>query len=337
MTPPPRVKEDTAMADRSHTLRRFPVVATTSLDEARDAVTDVYLPHALRAPASLRMQLNAARQKRFTLGFLTYGAQAELRMPATETTYHVNLTTSGRTFAERGDGTRAVTEARRSGVVLLPDQVNTVRWTDDAEQLILKIPRTRLEAHLADLVGHPIDGPVDFEFGFSTASPRGRSLLSSVEFLARELDRDGGIAETPLAREQLEAFVMTQVLLAVRNSYTDLLEGYVARSRPTRLQAVLAYMETHAERPLTPGELARVGCMSVRALHAAFRDELGVSPMAHLRRIRLDRVHADLLRGAEPQRIGDVAMRWGFFHPSRFARQYKERFGELPSDTGRRA
>jgi hypothetical protein len=73
------------MADRSHTLRRFPVVATTSAEEAREAVTDVYLPHALRATPALRMQLNAARQKRFTLGFLAYGAQAELRMPPTET------------------------------------------------------------------------------------------------------------------------------------------------------------------------------------------------------------------------------------------------------------
>jgi len=60
--------------------------------------------------------------------------------------------------------------------------------------------------------------------------------------------------------------------------------------------------------------------------------------MAHLRRIRLDRVHAELLRaGHADERIGDVAMRWGFFHPSRFARQYQDRFGELPSDTARRA
>jgi AraC-like DNA-binding protein len=324
------------MADRRHTLWRFPVVATTSAEEAHDAVSDVYLPHALCAETALRMELNAARQKRFTLGFLAYGAKAELRMPATETTYHINLTTTGRTFAERGDGTRAVTQARSSGVVLLPDQLNTVGWTPDAEQLILKIPRTRLESHLADLVGHPITGPIDFDFGFSTQSPRGRSLLASVEFLARELDRDGGIAETPLAQEQLEAYVMTQVLLAVRNSYTDLLAGYVTRAHPSRLRPVLSYMDNHADLPLTPGELARRGCMSVRALHAAFQNELGVSPMAHLRRIRLDRVHAELLRGTGPVRISDVAARWGFFHPSRFARQYHERFGELPSDTARR-
>jgi hypothetical protein len=26
-------------------------------------------------------------------------------------------------------------------------------------------------------------------------------------------------------------------------------------------------------------------------------------------------------------------MKWGFFHQSRFAQQYRERFGELPSRT----
>lgn len=325
------------MADRTHTLRRFPVVATSSVDEAREAVTDVYLPHALRAENEpLAMQLNAAHQKRFTLGFLAYGAKAELRMPPTETTYHVNLTTAGRTFAERDDGVRAMTEARASGVVLLPNRLNTVRWTPDAEQLILKIPRTRLESHLSDLTRRPVTGPIDFRFGFSTTTPRGRSLLEAVEFLARELDRPGGIVETPLAREQLEAFVMTQVLLAVPNSYSDILDGYVNRPRPARLQPVLTYMETHADQPLTPGDLARVGCMSVRALHAMFQSELGRSPMAHLRRIRLDRVHGELLRATAEPRVSDVAMHWGFFHPSRFARQYQERFGELPSDTARR-
>jgi AraC-like DNA-binding protein len=282
------------------------------------------------------MQLNAARQKRFTLGFLSYGATAELRMPATETTYHVNLTTAGRTYAERDDGTRAVTEARASGVVLLPDHLNTVRWTSDAEQLILKIPRSRLETHLADLVHRPVTGPIDFTFGFSTAAPRGRSLLAAVEFLARELDRPGGIAETPLAREQLEAYVMTQVLLAVPNTYSDVLDGQTHAPRAARLRPVLSYLQAHADQPLTPNDLAREGCMSVRALHASFRRDLGISPMAYLRRIRLERVHDDLRHGPGDTRIGDVAMRWGFFHPSRFARQYQARFGELPSDTLRR-
>lgn len=171
----------------------------------------------------------------------------------------------------------------------------TVRWTDDAERLILTIPRTRLESHLA--VGHPGAAP---------------------------------------AREQLETFVMTQVLPAVRSSCTDLLEG--SRTRSSRLAPVLSHLQTHADEPLTPEDLARVGCMSVRTLHATFQQELGMSPMAYLRRVRLDHVHAELLRSPPAStRISDVAVRWGFFHPSRFARQYHERFGELPSQTARRS
>ena len=93
-------------------------------------------------------------------------------------------------------------------------------------------------------------------------------------------------------------------------------------------------MEANADEPLTPQELARVGCMSVRTLHASFQQVFGESPMAHLRTLRLDHVRAELVR-SDPAlvRVTDVAMRWGFFHQSRFAQQYRERFGELPSAT----
>jgi transcriptional regulator GlxA family with amidase domain len=97
---------------------------------------------------------------------------------------------------------------------------------------------------------------------------------------------------------------------------------------------VVAYIEANADGDLTPEILARVGCVSVRTLHAAFQDQLGEAPMAYVRRIRLSRVRAELLR-SDPQRVRvtDVAMRWGFLHQSRFAQQYREQFDELPSVT----
>lgn len=105
-----------------------------------------------------------------------------------------------------------------------------------------------------------------------------------------------------------------------------------------RLAPVVRYLEAHAAEPVTPRELAGVGCMSLRALHASFRRALGEPPMAYLRRVRLDRVRAELL-GADPARVRvtDVAARWGFSHPSRFAQQYRAHFGELPSLTLRTA
>ncbi|WP_028935669.1 AraC family transcriptional regulator [Pseudonocardia spinosispora] len=316
-------------------LSRYPVLGTRSLEEAREAVTRVYLDHDLSAPDDrLEMTLNATSDRLFTLGYLTYKSCAKLVMPPTQDCYHVNLTVAGRTDANRSDGDRETTLSRTSGIVLSPEQENTVRWSPDAEQLILKIPRTSLENHLADLLNHPVHEVVDFDFGIDLTTPAGSTLLSSVEFFARELDRPGGLADMPIAREQLEAFVMTQLLHTGRHQFSDELLAPDDPVRKGRLRPVIEYMEQHADEPLSPPELARVGCMSVRTLHATFQQELGESPMAYLRRVRLDHVRAELLR-CDPAltRVTDVALRWGFFHQSRFAQQYRERFGELPRDT----
>lgn len=329
----------TPVNDSRPMLSRFPVLGTRSLEEARDAVTRVYLEHELTAPRErMEMTLNAVSDRHFTIGYLAYRSHAKLVMPPTEDCYHVNLTIAGHTEAGRTDGDRAATAADRSGLVLDPDQRNTVRWSSDAEQLILKIPRIGVEEHLAELLGQPIRGHVDFDFGLDLSTPAGSTLLSSVRFLARELDRPGGLAEMPLAREQLEAFVMTQLLHAGRHQYSAALAAPAEPVRHGRLGPVLDYMENNADEPLTPRELARVGCMSVRTLHASFQQSLGESPMSYLRRIRLDHVRAELLRG-DPTltRVTDVALRWGFLHQSRFAQQYRERFGELPRETLRNA
>ena len=320
---------------RESPLLHFPVVSTRSLEEARDAVTRVYLPHDLTARDDrVDMTLNAVSDHHFTLGYLTYHASTELVMPPTENCYHVNLTTAGETDADRTDGARERTLAEERGLVLSPVQRNTVRWTPQAEQLILKIPRSSLETHLGELLGQPVTQVVDFGFGLDLTTGAGRSLLHAVRFLADELDRPDGLACMPLAREQLEAFVMTQLLHAGRHQYTDALVAPAEGVRLGRLGPIVEYMEANADEPLTPQELARVGCMSVRTLHASFQQTFGESPMSYLRRIRLDHVRAELVR-SDPSlvRVTDVAMKWGFFHQSRFAQQYRDHFGELPSRT----
>lgn len=316
-------------------LSQYSIMDTRSLEEARDIVSRVYLEHALSAPKErLAATLNAASNRRFTIGYLTYQSSAKLVMPPTEDCYHVNLTVEGRTEASRTDGARQTTRAMTSGLVLLPHQETTVRWSPDAGQFILKISRDSLERHLGEQLHMPVNDVLDFDFGIDLTTPAGSSLLASVEFFARELDRPGGLTEMPIAREQLEAFVMTQLLHAGRHQYSDALAAPADPARTGRLRPVISYMEEHADEPLSPQELARVGCMSVRTLHATFQQELGESPMSYLRRIRLDHVRAELLRH-DPAltRVTDVALRWGFFHQSRFAQQYRERFGELPRDT----
>jgi AraC-like DNA-binding protein len=316
-------------------LSRFTVIGTGNLEEAHDAVCRVYLQHELTAENNrIDMRMSATSDCRMTIGYLTYRAPTELMMPPTETCYHINFTIAGQTEADRSDGDRERTAVNTRGLVLNPQQRNTVRWCADAEQFILKIPRTALESHLGELIGSSVAEVIDFDFGLDLTTSVGQSLLRSISFFTSELDRPGGLAEMPLAREQMEAFVMTQLLHAGRHQFSDALAAPAETFLHGRLAPVVKYMEAHADEPLTPGELARAGYMSVRTLHASFQQTFGESCMSYLRRIRLDHVRAELLR-SDPNvmRVTDISAKWGFLHQSRFAQQYRERFGELPSAT----
>ena len=48
-----------------------------------------------------------------------------------------------------------------------------MRWSDDAEQLILKVSRSSLESHLSALLGRPVTDVVDFDFQLYLATAPG--------------------------------------------------------------------------------------------------------------------------------------------------------------------
>jgi AraC-like DNA-binding protein len=312
------------------------LVRTSDLAEAQALITDVYIPHDLRSRDGrpLDFTLNFLQSHKLTVGHLNYGADAELLVPAMLDCYHLNLTIGGATQVSQA-GRTASTSAGRRGVLFDPRSPFTVRWSPEAVQYAIKLPRTQLEDHLAGLLGRSVDGPIGFAMTVDLTRPAGRNLLSAVHFLRGELARPGGLATSPLARDQLEAFVMTQVLLAVPH---DRLEELTAPSVPaqrTRVGRVIDFIDSHADQPLTVTDLTRVGGVGMRALQAGFRETVGMTPLAYLRTTRLDRVRAELIATAGERSVTEVALRWGFSHLGRFAGQYRAQFGEAPSDTVR--
>jgi adenylate cyclase len=73
-----------------------------------------------------------------------------------------------------------------------------------------------------------------------------------------------------------------------------------------------------------------------RTLRRHFRRFVGLSPLAHLRRLRLAAAHAELLACGGRGSVTEIAARLGFLHLGRFASDYRRHFGELPSATLRR-
>lgn len=305
---------------------------TDDYAEARQHVTDIYIPHSLRAHEAhpLDFRIRYVASDRFTVGHLRYGADSELLVPPMEHCYHVNLTLNGNTSV-RQQGGSAITAGGRSGVVLGPDSPFTVRWSPDAIQYAIKMPRRSLERQVEALIGRPVTRTVRFDLGFELDSPGAVSMMKAITHLRDELSRTGGAATHPLVRAQLEDYVIASMLTVMTHEFTDELS---TEPRPTgrrHVRAAIDYIEEHLAEPITVADVALSAFVSVRALQNGFRDELGLTPTQYLRMRRLERAHDDLLDADPDTCVQDIAFRWGHSHMGRFAEQFRARFGLLPS------
>ncbi|AYZ62526.1 helix-turn-helix domain-containing protein [Burkholderia multivorans] len=98
------------------------------------------------------------------------------------------------------------------------------------------------------------------------------------------------------------------------------------------------HLRERPEEPVTVLELCRALRCSRRTLQTSFQRVADVTPVAYLRTIRLNAVRR-LLRTTSAQQlgVGEAAASWGFTHLGYFASEYRDLFGELPSQTLRPA
>ena len=101
---------------------------------------------------------------------------------------------------------------------------------------------------------------------------------------------------------------------------------------PSTVMRAVRIIEAHASEDLTPGDLARECGVTPRALQYAFRKHLGCTPQDYLRRIRLD-LARQALRDGSSASVSEVAARYGFYNPGRFAADYRQVFEENPGQT----
>jgi AraC family transcriptional regulator, ethanolamine operon transcriptional activator len=109
------------------------------------------------------------------------------------------------------------------------------------------------------------------------------------------------------------------------------------RSTQARRRIVIRaheYLRTHIDRPIYSEELCNVLGASASALADAFQASFGISPHRFLKLRRLTMARAALrpYEGRMPL-VKSVALAHGFWHFGQFSQDYRETFGEMPSET----
>ncbi|MBG6154741.1 helix-turn-helix domain-containing protein [Roseibium album] len=93
-------------------------------------------------------------------------------------------------------------------------------------------------------------------------------------------------------------------------------------------------LKSRSSLSMSANELAQFTNVSKRSVQQAFSSHVAMGPLAYLRLLKLHDVRRKLTdRRFCRHSIGDIAALHGFWDGSRFARQYRSHFGELPSAT----
>ncbi|MFF6807068.1 helix-turn-helix domain-containing protein [Streptomyces sp. NPDC012616] len=164
----------------------------------------------------------------------------------------------------------------------------------------------------------------------------GRRLRDTISYVRDHILADPALAEQPLIASTASQHLAASVLAAFPNTaLTDPAAADRRDAHPDMLRRALAYIDDHADQPITVADIAGAAHVTVRALQYAFRRHLDSTPLAYVRRVRLSHAHRDLLAAAphEGATVTGIAARWGFHHPGRFAALYRETYLRSPGRT----
>lgn len=167
-----------------------------------------------------------------------------------------------------------------------------------------------------------------------TCNERLNDLRKLLVDIFEALDMDAHRLEAPQTQKVIRSAIIghLQESVAIEGCGPGMLPNLATRRRI--VERARDYTLDNLHDPVTIGELCDHLGISRRTLQYCFQEVMGTNPVDFLRAIRLNNVRREL-RAAKPGavRIADVAARWGFWHLSHFARDYKVMFDELPSDT----
>ena len=125
---------------------------------------------------------------------------------------------------------------------------------------------------------------------------------------------------------------LVSTLLSCQNSnISHMIASADHGALPSQIRLATAFIHANLSEPIRLADIAHHGGMNVRTLQKGFQRYFQQSPMQVLRDARLDTAHYHLTVRRDAPSVTDVAYSNGFSHLGRFSRDYKNRFGHLPS------
>ena len=237
-------------------------------------------------------------------------------------------------------GTRTVQDPHFGKISFEKDQAAIYRL-DEGTAVISEMPHSLLhlilpvdllEARARSIYAKELNEPLRFS-PVINLSKEGAPISGVFDMMLAEAVFTPEALKIPAVEASLRELIISSLFGTLDHNYAQGPATKVDCAAPASVKRAEDYMRAHAEEPITVETLAREAGCSERALQTAFKAFRSMSPMAALRDIRMEKARQDLLEAEDS--VTQIAFKWGFSNPGRFAKQYAEKFGETPSQTRR--
>jgi AraC-like DNA-binding protein len=281
-------------------------------------------PHSLlpQGNAHGRSHMDFVRVGKLGIGTIRFGGAIQVDVEAVEGYFLMMFCVAGN--AEVRSAGRKIVVDDQHAVIRAPGQPFSALLSPDCEQLIMRIDPASLSDDTASLIGA--------ETSVSLASGPMRAWKEQLKLVASSGDLLNIAAQNPTVGAHVESLLI------------GLLCGHDARHgvasqpaiAPQFVRRAEEFMAANLAAPIQLPEIAGAAGVPVRTLSEGFLRFRHTSPINLLRQMRLERAHQLIRETTLELRVATIALDCGFNHLGRFAQSYRERFGELPSETPRR-
>lgn len=312
-------------------------IVRRDLDGAREWMAAICGPHWLKVGAPTRLQFqhagNVLKSMSTTMGVIEYGTDVTvgIRDDQPLNCYSVSLPISGQ--QELATGGSLLLSDHDTGVVLAPEIPQELTIAGNCRKILVAITRPAMRQVLEELLQHPIVQPLVFEPGMNAAEGRQAAWWRMVKHMLNEMAGAGELYYNSYFAGDLEKALIKGLILSQPNNYSEELSRAAGSKLPHYLVRAKEFIHGNAKEDLRLEDIEAAAGIARSKLFEGFKEHFGLSPMAYLKKYRLEQVRRTLLEDRSNRNISSIALDWGFAHLGRFSIEYRKLFDETPSQT----
>lgn len=300
-------------------------------DEIQAWMKKVNGPHHLYIPNPKKLDFlhEGVRVGETTFGNIQYATLANIKIDNLKNCYIFNVPFSGTQEIKLNSST--IYSTNEVAAIFSPNQPFSMTLEPLCQKRMIRLSKEKVESHLSQLLGYKLTQPLIFDIQAPMQGAIKKWFNLATSFKDFLLD-DYTFLDFQNIWNSFEKNLISILLNSQPHNYSLELERRLS-GKPSYLNYLEIVFRENLAQPVTLNELEKMLGVSREKLYHDFNLYYGQSPVAYLRNLRFEESYKRLKNIKPWENVSSIAMDCGFQQLGRFSQEYKNRFGELPSET----